>query len=123
MGRTTINGMADEVAAQLEGKLRARGHGLSAKLRAAGRRLPRSVRAEAAVLERAAAMAQHPKLLVQVDQTRAAQAHRACLDHLMAPERRAKRRAMWAGIASSVAFSLFTVGLLVLAVLYWRGFI
>jgi hypothetical protein len=28
---------------------------------------------------------------------------------------------MLAGMASSIAFSLFTVGVLFLAVLYWRG--
>ena len=48
-------------------------------------------------------------------------AYDACLRYLNGVDRKARRRAMLAGMASSIAFSLFAVGVMFLAVLYWRG--
>ena len=123
MSAVTIQQMADRVAVLLEEKLGVKGKGLSEKLRKAGGRLPSSVRAEARYLDTAAIQAQNPKLLMQVDDGRVAGAYDACVKFLAAVNPGAKRRAMLMGIASSVAFSLFVVGLLVLVVLRWRGFI
>ena len=50
-------------------------------------------------------------------------AHDACVRFLTGLDRKARRRAMLAGMASSIAFSLFVVGVLFLAVLYWRGLV
>jgi hypothetical protein len=123
MSAVTIQQMADRVAALLEQKLHVRGRTLGDKIRKAGGRLPRAIRAEARFLDVAAAQAQNPKLLMQIDDGRVAQAYDACVRFLGAVDRAERRRAMLLGMASSIAFSIFAVGVLVLAVLYWRGLI
>jgi hypothetical protein len=123
MSVVTIEQMADRVAALIEERLGVKGKTLSTKLRGAGRRIPSAVRAEARFLETSAMQAQNPKLLVQIDKARVAQAYDTCVKFLNAADRAARRRAMLMGMASSIAFSLFAVGVMVLAVLYWRGFI
>jgi hypothetical protein len=121
MGAATIQQKADRVAALMAEQLHVRGTTLSDTLRKGAGKLPKAVRAEARFLETAAAQAQHPKLLVQIDDGRVAQAYDACVRFLTGVDRKARRRAMLAGMASSIAFSLFAVGVLFLAVLYWRG--
>jgi hypothetical protein len=123
MGAVTIQQMADRVAGLLEERLGVKGNGLSEKLRRAGGRLPSSVRAEARYLDTALVQAQNPRLLMQIDDGRVAQAYDACVKFLGAVDPGAKRRAMLMGMASSIAFSLFVVGLLMAAVLWWRGFL
>jgi hypothetical protein len=121
MGAATIQQKADRVAALMAKQLHVRGMTLSDTLRKGAGKLPKAVRAEARFLETAAAQAQHPKLMVQIDDGRVAQAYDACVRFLTGVDRKARRRAMLAGMASSIAFSLFAVGVLFLAVLYWRG--
>ena len=123
MGAGTIQQMADRVAALMDEKLHVRGRTLSDTLRRGAGKLPKTVRAEARFLETAAAQAQHPRLMVQIDDARVAQAYDACLRFLNGVDRKARRRAMLAVMASSIAFSLFVVGVLFLAVLYWRGLV
>ena len=121
MGAATIQQKADRVAALMDEKLHVRGTTLSDTLRKGAGKLPKAVRAEARFLETAAAQAQNPKLLVQIDDGRVAQAYDACVRFLTGVDRKTRRRAMLAGMVSSIAFSLFAVGVLFLAVLYWRG--
>lgn len=121
MGAATIQQKADRVAALMAKQLHVRGTTLSDTLRKGAGKLPKAVRAEARFLETAAAQAQHPKLLVQIDDGRVVQAYDACVRFLTGVDRKARRRAMLAGMVSSIAFSLFAVGVLFLAVLYWRG--
>jgi hypothetical protein len=121
MGAATIQQKADRVAALMAKQLHVRGMTLSDTLRKGAGKLPKAVRAEARFLETAAAQARHPKLLVQIDDGRVAQAYDACVRFLTGVDRKARRRAMLAGMVSSIAFSLFVVGVLFLAVLYWRG--
>lgn len=123
MGAGTIQQMADRVAALMDEKLHVRGRTLGDRLRKGAGKLPRAVRAEARFLESAAAQAQHPRLLVQIDDARVARAYDACLRYLNGVDRKARRRAMLAGMASSIAFSLFVVAVLFLAVLFWRGLV
>jgi len=123
MGAATIQQKADRVAALMAKQLHVRGMTLSDTLRKGAGKLPKAVRAEARFLETAAAQAQHPRLMVQIDDGRVAQAYVACLRFLNGVDRKARRRAMLAGMVSSIAFSLFVVGVLFLAVLYWRGFL
>ncbi len=123
MDAAAIQQMADRVAALMDEKLHVRGRTLGDRLRRGAGKLPRAVRAEARFLESAAAQAQHPKLMVQIDDGRMAKACDACLRFLNGVDRKARRRAMLAGMASSIAFSLFVVGVLFLAVLYWRGLV
>jgi hypothetical protein len=119
----SIEQMADRVAALMEQRMRIGGASLSEKLRRGGRALPRGVRAEADFLAEACRQAANPKLLPQIDRGRVAQAHDACMRHLQGLDRAARRRATLMGIASSIAFSLFAVALLVLAILRWRGLV
>jgi hypothetical protein len=121
MGAATIQQMADRVAALMDEKLHVRGRTLGDRLRRGAGKLPRAVRAEARFLQSAAAQAQNPKLMVQIDDGRVRAAYDACLRYLNGVDRKARHRAMLAGIASSIDFSLFVVGVLFLAVLYWRG--
>lgn len=118
-----IQQMADRVAALMDEKLRVRGQGLSEKLRKGGRLLPRKVRAAAEVLAQGAAMAQNPKLLLQVDQQAVAQAYDTCVRHLGGVDAADRRKGTLVGIASSMAVSLLVVVVLVIAVLVWRGFV
>lgn len=123
MGAATIQQMADRVSGLLGERLGVKGKGLADRLRQAGNRLPSGIRAEARYLDTAAAQARNPKLLVQIDDRRVAEAYDACVTYLASVDRAARRKALLMGIASSIAFSIFAVGLLVLAVLYLRGFI
>lgn len=123
MSAETIQQMADRVAALIEVRLGVRGNDLAAKLRNARGRIPAAVRAEAQLLETAAMQAQNPKLLFQIDEAGVIRAYDACIKFLNNVDRAARRRAMLMGMVSSIAFSLFAVGVIFLAVLYWRGFI
>jgi hypothetical protein len=123
MSAVTIQQMADRVAALMQERLGVRGKDLAEKLRRAGRRVPSAIRAEARFLDTAARQAQNPKLLVQIDDGRVAEAYDACLKFLNEVNRAERRRAMLLSMLTSVAFSIFAVGVLVLAVLYWRGLI
>lgn len=123
MSAVTIQQMADRVAGLLEERLRIRGTGLEEKLRKAGRLLPRKVRSAAEFLAQAAASAQNPKLLLQIDNSAVAEAYDLCLRHLGGVDAGDRRRGLIVGVAASIAFSVLVVALLLGAVLYWRGFI
>ena len=85
--------------------------------------LPRRVRTAAQVLQTGAVMAQNPKLWAQVDQQSVAQAYDTCVRHLNGVDGGDRRIGAVVGVAASVAFSVLVVGVLLLVVLHWRGFI
>ncbi len=122
MSAVTIQQMADRVAGLMEERLRVRGAGLTEKLRKGGRLLPRKVRAQAQVLAQAATLAQNPKLLMQLDQSSVAVAYDVCVKHLGKVDAWDRRKGAIFAVAASIAGSVLVVGLLVLAVLRWRGF-
>ena len=121
MGAITIQQMADRVAGLLEDRLRIRGAGLAAKLKSGGRRLPRKVRVAAEELAEAAHMSQNPKLLLQVDETKVAEAYDICLRHLAPLGAKARRRGLLQSIVAQVAFGLIVVVGLVIVVMKARG--
>ena len=121
MSAVTIQQMADRISALMEERLGVRGRDLSSKLQRQPRALPKVLRGEAEVLARAAAQAQNPKLLKQIDEDRVARAFDACLTHLLGVDRGARWRHLTMQLTTSILSSLFVVGALVLAVLYWRG--
>ena len=123
MSAITIQQMADRVAGLMEERLRVRGVGLTEKLRKGGRLLPRRVRAQAEVLAQSAALAQNPKLMMQLDQAAVAQAYDVCVKHLGKVDAWDRRKGAILGIAASIAASVLMIGALVLVVLRWRGFI
>jgi hypothetical protein len=68
-------------------------------------------------------MMQSPKLMRQVDDATVAVAYDICVRHLTAISPSAARVGLILNIAASIAFSLLVVAVLLVGVLYWRGFI
>ena len=123
MSAISIQQMADRIASLMQERLGARGTGLEARLAARGRALPRKVRQSAEALAKAAAMAQNPKLLLQIDHGAVARDYDICLRHLMAVK---PRSGFWSGmvsVAASIAVSMLVVAVVVIALLRWRGFL
>lgn len=123
MSAVTIQQMADRVADLMEQKLRLRGSGLAEKTRKAGRLLPKKVRLAAQALAEAAAMAQVPKLYLQLDAEKIAADYDICLKHLGAVQAGQRGKSLLVSIASGVAFSLLAVAVLVVVVVWWRGLV
>ena len=121
MSAVTIQQMADRVADLMEQKLRLRGNGLAEKTRKAGRLLPKKVRLAAQALAEASAMAQVPKLYLQMDAEKIAADYDICLKHLGAVQAGTRGKTLMVTMASGVAFSLLAVAVLVLVVVWWRG--
>ncbi len=115
--------MADRVAELMEARLGLRGAGLAEKLRKGRRVLPRRVAAAAETLAAGAAMAQNPKLLLQVDQEALAAAYDLCLKHLNGVDGRARRRGGVVNMLATSAFYLLVVAAALVGVLVWRGFL
>lgn len=114
MGAMATQQMADRVAGLLEERLKIRGQGLSAKLSGARRHVPRKVAIAAAKLAEAAEMSQNPKLMLQIDDAKVADAYDTCVRYLAPLGAGARRR----GVLTSVAAQL-VVGLLALALIGW----
>ena len=123
MSKITIQQMADRVSALIEQRLRVTGPTLEARLAKAGNRLPREVRAAGDALVAATQMAQSPKLLVQVDDEAVATAYDICLKYLNTVNLSARRKGFVLDAGARIAFALLVVGVLLVTVLYWRGFI
>ena len=123
MSATTIQQMADRVAGLLEERLHIRGTGLAEKLKRGGRRLPRKVRQSALLLAQAAQMAQNPKLLIQIDEGKVAEAYDRCLRYLGPLGASGRRWFILQSMVAQIAFGLIVVigGALLLA--RWRGLI
>ncbi len=123
MSLATVQQMAARVDQLLEERLRLKGGTLEDKLRRAGRRLPRAVRDAGAALATAATMMQSAKLMHQVDDETVAVAYDTCVRHLTKVNPAEVRKGLILNMAASIAFSLLVVGVLFVAVLYWRGFV
>ena len=121
MSAITIQQMADRVAGLMEDRLRLRGAGLAEKLRSGGRRLPRKVRAAAEELATAAHMSQNPKLLLQIDEGRVAEAYDICLRHLAPLGAANRRKGLIGSVAAQVAFGLIVLAGAVILVMKARG--
>ena len=123
MSAITIQQMADRVADLMDQRLGLRGKGLAEKTRKAGRLLPKRVRAAAEALAQAAALAQNPRLYLQLDEEKIAADYDICLKHLAALPAGERRKSLLISMASGAAFSLLAVVLLVLVVVWWRGLV
>ena len=123
MSAVTIRQMAQRIADLMEKRLGVRGADLAAKLRRGARQLPRKLRAEAALLAEAAELSSNPKIALQLDEARLAQAYDALSRHLSPMGRGARRREMLRDMITSAVLSLFLAAGLFLAILIWRGFL
>ncbi len=119
----TMQQMVDDVRAGLQDRLRVRGRSLDAQIRKAGRLLPRRVRADAIYLAQGVGLVQNPKLAKMVDMGKARQAHRNVMAHLESVDIAAQRRNAALNLVASIAFALLATGVLLLFVLWQRGFI
>ena len=123
MSAVTIQQMVERVSRLMEDRLAVRGATLTDKLRKGGRLLPRKVRAAAGRLGVAGAHAQNPRLLLQIDEAVVSKDYDICVRHLTAINAGAGLRRMLGSMATSVAFGLLVLGVAVIAVLKWRGFV
>jgi hypothetical protein len=123
MSAVTIQQMAERVSGLMEERLAVRGATLTDKLRKGGRLLPRRVRLAAGRLAKAGTYAQNPKLLLQVDEGEVSKDFDICVRHLTAINAGAGMRRMLGSMVTQVAFGLLVLGVAVIAVLKWRGFI
>ena len=123
MSAISIQQMADRVAALMEERLAARGTGLEAKLKSRGGALPRKVRHAADELAQTAALAQNPKLLLQIEHDALARNYDLCVRHLSAVKRHSGLMDGTIAIAASIAVSLLVVAVVVIALMRWRGLV
>jgi hypothetical protein len=123
MSAVTIQQMADRVAELMEQRLRIRGKGLAEKTRKAGRALPKRVRVAAENLAQAAEAAQNPKMYLQLDTEKIAADYDICLKHLGGAAGGWAGRSMLGTIVTGILFSLLTVAVLVVVVIWWRGLV
>lgn len=123
MSKVSIQQMADRVSALLEQRLKASGPTLEARIKRAGSKLPRKVRDAAEALVQATQMAENPKLMRQIDFEAVAVAYDICVRHLNTVNRADRRRGMLLDAGARIAFALLAVAVLVVGVLYWRGFV
>ena len=123
MSAVTIQQMADRVSALMEERLAVRGATLVDKVRKGGRLLPRKVRLAAERLAVAGANAQNPRLLLQIDEGVVSKDYDICVRHLTAINAGAGMRRLLGSMVTSVAFGLLMLGVAVIAVLKWRGFV
>ena len=121
MGRVAVQQMAEKVADLLEERLRLRGRDLAAKVRRGGRLLPRKVRRAAVQLADAAATAQNPKLMGQIDPGKIDAAYDACVRYLLTIDPAKRRRDSLAGMVESVGLGVLALGLGVSLLLWWQG--
>ena len=123
MSAVTIQQMAERVTSLMEERLRVKGTGLHEKLRKGGRLLPRKFRIAADRLADASEMSKNPKLLMRIDEAAVVEAYDICSKHLTKIDAAHRRMTGILGTASSLAATLLFVGLIVMGVLYWRGYI
>lgn len=123
MSGVTVQQMAGRVAELMEARLRIPGRGLEDKLRRGGRFLPRKIRREAEFLARSAEQSLVPRLQVQIDHRRVADAYDACVRYLKPLGRSARRKAILLDILTGLATAIAVTIVLVLTLLVWRGFI
>lgn len=111
------------LAARLGEKLEVRGRTLADVVRRAGRALPKRLQHDADALVQAEFLALHPKLRHLADSARSDAAEERLRRHarLLDPDKaRNDRRLGW---LAGLAFNLLALAGLIVAVLYWRGFI
>lgn len=123
MSGVGVQQMAGRVAELMEVRLRVRGRGLGEKLRRGGRLLPRKVRRKAEFLAQSAEQAAVPRLQMQLDHERIAEAYDACVRYLKPLGASARRRAILLDMVTGFASGILVTAVLVLGLLVWRGFL
>lgn len=123
MGAATIQQMATRVAQLMERRFGLRAATLQEALRKAGRKLPKKVLLAAKVLAQADEHSKNAKLLMQLNEPEIANAYDLCVTHLNKGTLKGDRRARVIGAAATLATILLLVGVSLIALLRWRGYI
>lgn len=118
-----IQAKCDEIAVLMHAKLRLRGRTIGDTAQKARRDLPSKLRKQAAFLVEQATLAQSPKLNRMLDVEAIEKAHSALVDHLDGIDPKDRRRGAILAWLGTVSFGLIMLGVAVLAVLIWRGFV
>ena len=122
MASAGITQMADRVSQLLGTRYRVSGD-LATQTARVRRQLPAKVLYALETLASAQQMSHHPRLAAQIDTEAVAEAYDTALKHLNRVGLWDRRKGAALGIAASIAFSLLVVGVGLVAVLRWRGFI
>lgn len=122
MAATSITQMAERVSQLLGTRYRVSGD-LPARIGKVRRQVPSRVYAALETLSSAELMAHNPKLAAQIDTEAVAEAYDVAVKHLSRVGRWERRKGAALGIAASIAFSLLVVGVGLVVVLRWRGFL
>lgn len=114
--------MTEDIATLMRDALGADGASVQDAVAQCRRQLPRKLRREADFLAEIEPLAGHPKLARQIDRDRLMRAHGALSAHLKGLQKQRRRGEVALAILGSLAVSLLGVTVLVLVLLYWRGF-
>ncbi len=118
-----LQATADRLAALMRDKLDLRAEGFERALRQAGRRLPRGRRADGNLILAALERAQNPRLARVTDFAGATGAARRIEAWLRQADPATRRARLRAGLFGEIAFRIFAVLALFIAVLSWRGLV
>ena len=123
MGAATIQQMATRVAQLMEKRFGFRAATLQEALRKGGRKLPKKVLTAAKFLAQADEQSKHAKLLMQLNEPEIVNAYDLCVTHLNKGSLKGDRRGQVISGAASLATILLVVGVLLIALLRWRGYL
>lgn len=118
-----IAAMEQAVLGELRAKMGVRARTLPRAMKRAGRRLPRSAHTAAAVITTAKMQCGHPKLAMMIDETSVQTAQQVLLTSLSRIDPKQRRKDAILSMLGAQAFNLIGVGVLVVGVLLWRGFL
>lgn len=113
----------DRLRQSFADRLGLRGRDLGEVLRRAGRQIPRRLRPAAATMAEAERMAANPRLARLVDAGAVETAARDLADWLATQDPRERRRTAMINTAALIAFYILVTGVMVVAVLVWRGIV
>lgn len=119
----SVQQMADRVAELMESRLAIKGDHLSGKLPVAARYLPKKVLGAAQFLALSSDQAANPTLYTQLDPERVAVAYDLCIRHLKPLGAGARRTMVMRRFMATLVVTLSICAALLVAVLFWRGFL
>lgn len=114
----------NEALSQLAGeKFSFRSKGLKRSMRKIGRRLPKRIHNQADKLIEAELLAGHPKLSMMLDEKALAQAEREIREALEVIDPKDRRTGAILSALGGVSINIIAVLVLLVLVLWWRGFV
>lgn len=124
MAKTTdIQTQISQTVELLRTKLGVRDKTLADSVRKAKRQLPRRIYKQALLLAEAEQMAAHPKLRLVLDTPKLARASEDVQEHLSGINLADRRLGWFLGLLGGLAFNLLALFALLIAFLWWQGFI